>query len=1389
MINFLDVNKFKKGLTPITTTEYFSKPGEFHPEGLFSEMIFGAEESPERKKTFSYINLNANVIHPSAYMLLMQLDRNIEKFVSSEETFSVDSNGLLVKDPDGVTGITEFIKIFPKIKFRGGTDTRDKFIKKVKQAYESNTLFINIIPVIPPTQRDAYQDEKGLWIIDPLNDYYVAIIRRSYQVKSAAKSGPLFDLLNFELQKAIINHDNFIRKLIQKKRGLIRSQMLGKRTDFSGRSVITPGPDLKVNEIGIPLRMAVSLFEPFIIHRLFSGRVDQSKLSAEVKNFTNFELSIDSIKQVFKAIKSGDNIPKTLYDMIFEATEVAMMNRVVIAKRDPVLHAESVRGFKPILIEGNTVQICTLQVGGFNADFDGDTMAIFHPITNEAQEEVKNRMMRSEGGENDDSVNFELSKEMAVGLYSITKNVSRTTPAIYVTDKDLENATDPYIPVVYRKHTTTMGKALFNSAFPSNFPFYEGVVTKKYANNLASILLKKYGQKQAIESFSKLKSIGFKFSTIMAPSITLDEIQLPDEILELKKKLQTASIEEAAVILEEANKLLVKHLEGTGLYDLVESGAGKGWKQPMQILVAKGLIADPSGKVLEPIKGSFADGLSNKEYFTAAAGARKGIIDRVLNTAETGYMARKLAYVLNSVEIDRQLKDCKTKRTLDLRLTKDLASRLKGRYVLENNKPQLFDVKDYKIGNQIHLRTPVFCESPKLCHTCYGKLLDRHRSPYAGVMAAQIVGEAGTQTIMKCADGLVHYNNTLIPFVDLFKLANNYNECDGIETAILEQSIKGKDGYTNTKTIQRHMPHSDLLFISTSGGNTLICQENHPLWIKRDNIHNVYENKYCNLIGDEIYTEYKGGRKIFNTENNKVIEKIASDIQKYDAIWIDNTDSINNEQTVKPNLRPYIAGIYMAEGVKCGNNRRIKQNRICQTTPGPIRERIYDECKKEFIHENEKVTLTNDGINIWDDTRRINDIILGDYAWEKRLNKDFINYDKEWLKEFLSGLIDGDGSVFTNTSTCCRIYSTSYYLIQQITAICFKLGYQVNTCLGSYSKKYGRIRTYFQLDIRFYKNPYLSSIKFNTVEFKSITRNKNRKAIKGFDKITKIKKIPSTSWPYKVYDIKTETNEFLLGGVQNHNTFHTGGAVDVIKQDLLKDIVQNDALANEQIVRKLLIQNNNVLACTDDCTITISKSDYPISGDLSFNDEKTVLTAKAVVCKVEFADYIFNIILDTQVEFQIYDIEIVGKDTIKLNYKKNSTILEVQMQTGETKAQIQYIERLLGGREIYKDANHLFLKLFKEYSKLRSMDSVHIEILLSQALRDKSNPSIPARLGKKWDPIMINIKQIVFKTSFVQGLAFENINEAIKTGLITEEGGEAAILEKVLTGTLVKGKK
>jgi len=601
MINFLDLNEWKKGLRPVKSPELFStKSGEFNPEGLFSEIIFGPVESKERKTTFSYIDLNCLVIHPTAYQLLIRLDRRIELFLATQEGFSLDSKGTLQIDENGFRGIEQFIQVFPKIKFRGERTDREEYIKKLHQAHKDKTLFIDIIPVIPVTQRDIFKDKDGRWTSDPMNDSYLKVIRRAIQVKSTPRGSSLYDLMNYEVQKIIIEHDNYIRKLIAKKSGLIRSQMLGKRSDFTGRSVITPGPDLNVNEIGIPFRLAIPLFEPFIIYRIFNtNMLNKSELENEVKAFTGLELSIDTMKVIFKAIRSGDEIPKKLYDMIYQATEVAMMGRAVLAKRDPALHAENVRAFTPKLIKGNTMQLCTLQVGGFNADFDGDTMAVYHPITNEAQIEMHQKMMRNESGDNVRSVNFEISKEMATGLYFITKDIRTTRSPIAVTDADLESATDPFIPVKYRGKNTTLGKAIFNSAFPKDYPFFDGQATKSNVNALIPKLLEKYGQKQTVETFSKLEKIGFKFSTISAPSIDLTNIKIPEAIKELKKKLQNASIEEAVALLAESEKLLGDHLKGTGLHDLIASGAGKGWDQIRQILVAKGLISDPQGNVME----------------------------------------------------------------------------------------------------------------------------------------------------------------------------------------------------------------------------------------------------------------------------------------------------------------------------------------------------------------------------------------------------------------------------------------------------------------------------------------------------------------------------------------------------------------------------------------------------------------------------------------------------------------------------------------------------------------------------------------------------------------------------------------------------------------------
>lgn len=751
MLSFLKINQFKLGLTPVTSTLTILKGNEFHDEGLFSEKIFGVMNTKDRREKFSYIDLNCKVIHPSAYNILLRIDRKIEKFISTENSYILTSDGLLQESPDGITGINEFIKLFPLIKFRGETPVREKFIKLLRDEFKKGNLFIDTIPVIPCDFRPLTLDPETMeWTQDALNDIYQSIIKKSSQIKMLS-SGPLFDLMNYAVQKAIIDHDKFIRTKIEKKRGLIRSKMLGKRVDFSGRAVITPNPKLNGDEIGVPFRMAVSLFEPFIIHIIInSGKVNKIDLSNEIKNYINLDLSSDSLLRVLKGIKDGDIIPEKLYKIIYDATELAMIDRAVIIKRDPVLHAQSYLGMKPILHTGNTLLLNTLICPSLNADFDGDQLAIYHPLTKESQDEIKTKMMNVTSGTSSSEFSSTLSKEMLVGLYSISKEINiKKIPEVYVNDEDLENIKDPYIPVKYRNIKTSAGKAIINKCFPNDYPFINVLVTKKVIQKEIENVYRIYGQNQTKKTINELKNVGFKWASIISPNMTLEDLELPKEIYALKKDLQKATPDEAQEIINKATKMVLKHLEDTGLGDLANSGASRGVGQLMQILFAKGIITDTSGNILPVISSSFSDGFSNKEYFNMSSMGRKGIIDRVINTASTGYMSRKLAFVCNSIEISQNIQDCKTEKLLAIKLNDKIIPRLTGRYISINGKLELFDAKKFSSGDIIYMRSPIFCQSKKICWTCYGELIRRHKTPYIGILAAQVIGERGTQLIMR----------------------------------------------------------------------------------------------------------------------------------------------------------------------------------------------------------------------------------------------------------------------------------------------------------------------------------------------------------------------------------------------------------------------------------------------------------------------------------------------------------------------------------------------------------------------------------------------------------------------------------------------------------------
>lgn len=224
-------------------------------------------------------------------------------------------------------------------------------------------------------------------------------------------------------------------------------------------------------------------------------------------------------------------------------------------------------------------------------------------------------------------------------------------------------------------------------------------------------------------------------------------------------------------------------------------------------------------------------------------------------------------------------------------------------------------------------------------------------------------------------------------------------------------------------------------------------------------------------------------------------------------------------------------------------------------------------------------------------------------------------------------------------------------------------------------------------------------------------------------------------------------------------------------------------------ISKYLRQVDDKLIAAQPCKITIEMTDYTISDTLQIKEEDGIIWVKTLISKAEYTDIVFNIMLDYPVELQTSNMELVGKERIILTYLKEDVILTIPFTTVEIKEQVNYIKRLLGGKEMYKDPSHLLKKIYKVYGDISDLDLVYMEVMASQVLRDKKDHGIPARLGKKWDPVMANIKTDVFSTSFIQGLEFENVGKAIDTGLTTSRDTEPSILERVVTGELVTPKR
>jgi len=762
MIHLLNMNKVSERLVPVTSFEYTVgvKSNEFHPEGLFSEVIFGSKESPERRKVFSYIDLNCKVLHPALVKPLYRLNSKLLKVLELQETFNIGETGLLDAAQDGeLNGVTSVYKNFERLISKDEPDgIRNDIKNMILYQYKNGFAFIDKCIVIPAFYRDAQiEDSTGGLRIPTINEYYQKIIKLSLQIKSLSmeEGTPIYEIHAAKMFQLINELYDFIISKLSKKRGMVRSDILGKRVDFSGRAVIVGGStEIKADEIGVPYKMLVKIYEPFLLHYLYnSGKVNREKLSVLLKEYNNTSLSILSLRQLLSDIQKGHTLPKELDELMKSAVNETIKDKVIISKRDPALHAESVRAFHPKSVDGDSIKLAITACSGFNADFDGDQMALYTPLTQESIDEVREKMIDSKSrdgmGQNSDS----FDKDCVIGLYTLTKDNNKfkdITPRIIKNEKEIDEL-HPNYPVIINGNQTTVGRYIFNKIVPAKKYLINQAIGKKQINSLANMIHNDYGDGEVYVKFMHdVLELGMKYYTLMPSTFSIDDLDIPQSIEKLKPLLKNATPEEASKIIKKMEGMLKQYLEDNQLnLGIMESAGGvKGYEQLGQILLTKGLIQSPDGGA-QVVKDSFADGMKSYDFFASGYASRNGIIARVLNTADTGYLSRRLVYALQRVEANPKLEDCGTKRFLTIKATPDIAKKLSGRYIYDDsNRLVLFDSKR-DTDKIIRLRSPIYCQHTNLCRHCYGELLMRNKTQFVGILAAQILGEKLSQGTMK----------------------------------------------------------------------------------------------------------------------------------------------------------------------------------------------------------------------------------------------------------------------------------------------------------------------------------------------------------------------------------------------------------------------------------------------------------------------------------------------------------------------------------------------------------------------------------------------------------------------------------------------------------------
>ena len=1375
----LDIDKYcnetiidKIYIPEITSSSMKQSNGQYDPKGLFSTEYFGMENSMRWKTMFAKIVLPHPVIHPAIFYIINRRVSYLLKWINLEIGFIRDeddsfilSNQINRYDYCGLMDLYSNSELICDALLRTGkfdTITAKTILKRIVD--RSIPIFTSNVIVMPPAFRPQSQTIGSSDQDD--NKFYVKILEEINILKSAMQSRD--KILTNRVLSNIQNLYNYLFEAminkIKGKTGLIRGALLGKNADFSGRAVIVGDPLIRPSQLGVPRTMLIRLFYPWIIHYIMNNKNVISEL-------TKLGISVN-ITRLFNLINT-DLFEKSIDDRIMQilskCMEEVIKDKVILAKRDPVLHKLSVRGFYPVPVEDSSIHISPLVCTKFNADFDGDQMAIFVPLSQKAQDIVKNEMLSTKNLYAPDSgLSFTVEKDYILGIYYMTKDAAPKDikPKIIpdsTSIKDFMNmvykAESFNTPVTYFKRTNTLGRRAVELIFKDIVKVEEALDDKKVEKLLNEIVKKKPEELENI--LYSIMRISAVVSSFIGGTMSVKDFNMPDDLK--KRRDEIIAHPDKYDVSEELKNITKEFMNRSNSDDqlpvmLVNSGARGSVTNIQQISVAKGYISDATGKTLaDPIGSNFSDGFKPVDYFTSSFGNRKGVVDRSLNTASSGYLQRQMIYLVAPVK-SGDTKNCGTNKFMELVLTDEYLDVLKDR-ILSNGEVL---TKEYAerhdlFGKKIKIYSPMYCKEHKLCKHCYPDAY-RKRIDYAenvGLVSANIIGERGSQLIMKqfhClhVQSLVYLNNKINNEYGIYTLSSIFNERkdrivntlnntqEEIDVSNEELYVDNNGEWTKILKVIRHKrhPESPIICIKTKDAKLLALQDNHRLSINTKG--NFIEVKDIKINESQI---------------------ISSDTN----IWQDNTHDCF--------MDPYLLGAYLGDGcVRITYSNNDYKNNIAPKSiqiSQPINENGNNDIRNKII---DKITLTIKSPSINKDDIRIFDSKLakelhdkcGRYAYGKYMPSEFIYYNNETLSNILCGLIDTDGCIVLNKKNNIDhiiLQLSSIALINQIALMCKKMNIKYNTFICNHNcnaHKNNNIKFKHQSYI-IYMYPieeqlylFKESVKCRNLHFPIMRQFRNQNI--SDDTVIKYQNILFDDENDYVYDLETEAHEYSVNGIHSKNT---GGASSILY--LSKEAPQLQGIISQE--------NNTLIAMKD---IVIRVIDY-ISDTIdiySSKDFQVILPDTRETIDVEFSGLInFSGLMARNVK--------QSNEDMILTFEAGDTVGEIDAEATDTTNAVKTIQRVLNKSNQFENGTELVLELYNIFKNSAKIQLLHFEILVSQLMRDPDKIYYPYRYGSMTkEPKMIGIKSVPGIESPRRGLMFERILDVVTNSVLQSDSGK-----------------